>query len=85
LAALSAGGYLSAEELREFREHAPICADCRQSEADFVEIVRSGLPLTQCQIREYYDRVKYKPAKGARGRFLEQARRKGIRFSQEIE
>ena len=85
LAALCAGGYLSAEELREFREHALTCAECRQSEEDFAEIVECGLPLTHGPVREYYDKVKFKPADGARERFLQRARSEGIRFSPQIE
>ncbi len=85
LAALCAGGYLSAEELLEFREHARTCAQCRQSEEDFEEIVECGLPLTQGPVREFYDKMKFKPADGARERFLQRARNEGIRFSPQIE
>ena len=85
LAALCAGGYLSAEELQEFREHALTCAECRQSEEDFAEIVECGLPLTLGPVREYYDKMKFKPTEGARERFLQRARSEGIRFSPQIE
>jgi len=85
LAALCAGGYLSAEELKEFREHALTCAECRQSEEDFAEIVECGLPLTQGPIREFYDKIKFKPSEAARERFLQRARSEGIRFSPQIE
>ncbi len=85
LAALCAGGYLSAEELQEFREHALTCAECRQSEEDFADIVECGLPLTQGPVREFYDKVKFKPSEGARERFLQRARSEGIRFSPQIE
>ena len=85
LAALFAGGYLSEEEFREFREHAATCPECRQSEEDFIEIVEYGLPLTQSPVREFYERTKFKPAEGARERFLQRARSEGVRFSPQIE
>ena len=71
LAALAAGGYLSGEELRELREHTLVCEECEQSEADFAEIVRSGLPLTQSPVRELYEKMKSNPGEGARERFLQ--------------
>src|SRR3974377_87163 len=85
LAALCAGGYLSAEELQELREHALTCGECRQSEEDFAAIVECGLPLTQGPVREFYDKMKFKPSEGARERFRERARSEGIRFSPQIE
>ena len=85
LAALVAGGYLSAEELREFREHALVCEECRQTEADFVEIVRSGLPLTQSPIRKLYEKMNANPGEGARERFLQRAKSEGIRFSPKLD
>ena len=85
LAALCAGGYLSAEELQEFREHARTCAECQQSEEDFAEIVACGLPLTQSPVREFYDKMKFQPSEGARERFLQRARSEGIRFSPQTE
>ena len=85
LAALFAGGHLSEEELRDYREHALTCPECQQSEEDFSEIVQFGLPLTQSPIREFYDKVRFRPAAGSRERFLQCARREGIRFSPEIE
>ena len=85
LAALSAGGYLSEEELREYREHAITCTECQQSEEDFAEIVELGLPLTQSSVREMYDKLRFRPQVGARERFFERARAEGIRFSPEVE
>ena len=85
LAALSAGGYLSAEELGELREHVQTCEQCAEAEAEFIEVVRSGLPLTQSPMREFLDRARHKPEKGARERFLQQARREGIVFSSAID
>lgn len=84
LATLLAGGYLSAEELREFRQHALTCAECRQSEADFVLIARWGLPLAEGRVRRLYDRLKFKPPKGVRSRFLQRAKDKGIALSEDI-
>jgi hypothetical protein len=83
LAALSAGGHLAAEELLEFQEHASTCAECQRAEADFIEVVRSGLPLTQSPVREFYDRLKYRPEDGMRERFLRQARANGIAVAPE--
>ena len=61
------------------------CAECQQSEEDFAEIVECGLPLTQGPVREFYDKMKFKPSEGARERFLQRARTQGIRFSPQIE
>ena len=85
LAALSAGGYLSEEELREYREHSITCTECQQSEEDFAEIVELGLPLTQSSVREMYDKLRFRQQVGARERFFERARAEGIRFSPEVE
>ena len=85
LAALSAGGHLSAEELSELREHVQTCEHCAEAEAEFIEVVRSGLPLAQSAAREFLDKARNKPDKGARERFLRRAKAEGIVFSPAVE
>jgi len=85
LAALSAGGLLSEPEDAELREHTNACGDCRKTEQDFSELIRSRLPLTVGPIREFVNLIKTKPDRGMRGRFLERARRHGLVFSPQVE
>ena len=42
LAALSAGGFLSADETAELREHAKTCGECAKAERDFGEVLCRG-------------------------------------------
>jgi hypothetical protein len=84
LAALEAGGFLSNEEHIELREHAEVCIECQEAENDF-RLVRFGLPLTISPVRQFVDKVKARPDKGMRLRFLQRARVEGIVFSPEVE
>ena len=84
LAALSAGGHLSAEELREFHEHSVTCAECQQSEADFIFLVQHALPLTEGRVRRLFNLLRFKPPLGVRARFVRRARDKGIALSKDI-
>jgi hypothetical protein len=85
LAALKAGGFLSDEELLEFREHAKDCLECRKAEEEFGGLVRSGLPLTVSPVREFMDIARTRPDSGLRGRFLQRARLEGIAFSPNVD
>lgn len=84
LAALSAGGFLSENELQELREHARGCLECLESEQAFDELARSGLPLTMSPIREFLDRRQTQSDTCIRERFLKRARHEGIAFSPEV-
>lgn len=84
LAALQAGGFLSEAEQTELREHTKNCPECLKAEEEFNELVRSGLPLTVNRVREITDKMKARPDKGMRPRFLQRARLEGIVFSPEV-
>src|SRR5271156_1598929 len=85
LAALAASGLLSCEEQIALSEHAKDCAECRETEREFRTLVRSGLPQTVSPVREFMDKVRTRPDPGIRSRFLQRARREGIRFSPDVE
>src|SRR5271168_5341300 len=85
LAALEAGGFLSNEEHSALREHAQDCAECRKTHEEFRTIVRFGLPQTVSPFREFLQGVRTRPDPDIRSRFLQRARREGIRFSEDVE
>jgi hypothetical protein len=85
LTALDAGGYLSDQEYGELREHLAACAECRGTEREYRDLVRSGLPLVRGDRFDFTDKMKARPETGVRERFLERARREGIRFSPNVE
>src|SRR5690348_12565331 len=85
LTALAAGGFLSDQEIRELREHLAACAECRRSEREYRDLVRSGLPLVQSDRFDFMGKLKARPEAGARERFLERVRGEGIRFSLNVE
>lgn len=85
LAALEAGGFLSDTELIELREHTKDCLECLKADKEFSELTHSGLPQTVSSVREFVDKMKIRPDKGMRERFLQRARLEGIVFSPEIE
>jgi len=66
LAARSAGGLRSDPEHGELRKHTNACADCRNAQPKFSELIRSALPLTVAPVREFADRVKTKTDDGMR-------------------
>jgi regulator of replication initiation timing len=85
LTALAAGGDLSEQEWGVLREHLAACAECRRDEAQLRSLVRSGLPLTQGDFTGFVDKMKVRPDAGARERFLQRARREGVRFSSVVD
>lgn len=85
LTALAAGGFLSDEECHELRKHLLDCAECRQTQQEFRDLVRSGLPLSRSDLFSFVDKMRFTPEAGARERFLERARHEGIRFSPNVE
>jgi hypothetical protein len=84
LAALAAGGHLSAEELTDLQRHAKSCVQCKNAIAEFREVVRFGLPLTQSPFRRYINMITSRPDPGARERFIRRASLEGIAFSPEV-
>jgi len=85
LAALKAGGFLSAEELLELREHAKDCLECQRAEEEFGGVVCSGLPQMVSPVREFMDTAKTRPDNGIWERFLQRARLEGITFSPAVD
>jgi hypothetical protein len=84
LAALEAGGFLSDAELSELREHTKVCPDCLKVEREFLELARTGLPLTVSPFREFADKLRTRSDDGARSRFLRRARLDGVVFSPDL-
>ena len=85
LAALGAGGYLSDDECVELQQHTAVCVECRESQRDFTELARLGLPLTRSSLREFVDQVKTRPETGIRERFLQRARLEGVQLSRGVD
>ncbi len=85
LAALSAGGFLSDEEWLELHDHSAGCDECRHSEREFRDLVRSGLPLTRGRLLDFVGARDTRGAPGLRERFLSRARVEGIKFSAAVE
>src|SRR5271155_625824 len=85
LAALAASGLLSYEEQIALHEHTKDCAECRNAAEEFRTIVCVGLPQTVSPVREFLDKVRTRPDPDMRSRFLQRARREGIRFSPDVE
>lgn len=84
LAALSAAGLLSEQEVTELRDHSQACPQCRDAEKDYCEIFRLGLPLTAGSVGEFLRQRKVRTDSGSRYRFLALARREGVAFSPEV-
>jgi hypothetical protein len=85
LAALAAGGYLSADEYREFREHLKNCPWCHQTLGELSEIFQVGLPLTRGTLHDFTDKLKATPSTTLRDQFLRQATLSGAQFSSAVE
>jgi hypothetical protein len=84
LAALAAGGQLSGQELQDFQRHSANCSECRNSLAEFEEIVHFGLPLLQSPFRRSINMITSRPDPGARERFIRRASLEGVAFSPEV-
>lgn len=84
LAALSAGGFLSDQESSDLTEHLKLCSKCREAQAEFRELVGSGLPLGMSPIKSFMQRMRTRHDNGARARFLQRASSEGIVFSADV-
>jgi len=84
LAALAAGGHLSAEDLTDLQRHAEACAQCKNAIAEFREIVHFGLPVVESRFRRSINMIMSRPDPGARERFIRRASLEGIAFSPEV-
>jgi hypothetical protein len=85
LAALAAGGYLDGEELSDFQRHWETCAQCRNTVAQFGELVHFGLPLVQSRYRQGISMITSRTNRGATERFLKRASAQGIEFSRDVQ
>jgi hypothetical protein len=84
LAALSAGGFLSDQEALDLTEHLKACPKCREAQAEFREVVGSGLPLAMGPIKLFMERMRTRHDIRVRARFLQRASSEGIVFSAEV-
>jgi hypothetical protein len=85
LAALAAAGYLSDQERQELLEHLTSCEECRNAERAFGDIIRCLWPA-RSQLHQLVDALKDLPNdEELRARFLERARREGIKLSSEAQ
>src|SRR5277367_2196186 len=84
LAALGAGGHLSASEIEDLHSHLETCAECNNAVEEFREIVDFGLPLTQSRLRRGIDMILARPDPGSRERFIRKASLEGITFSSDV-
>jgi hypothetical protein len=84
LAALSAGGHLCADEMKDVQRHLETCAECKNVTAEFRDIVHFGLPLTSSRFRRRIDMILARPDPGARERFIRRASLEGITFSPDV-
>lgn len=83
LAALAAAGFLSDEEREELLEHVRSCVECRNAERAFGDIIRCLWPVRN-KLHQMVDALKDLPNdEELRARFLERARREGIKLSGE--
>jgi hypothetical protein len=85
LAALMAGGHLSAEERSDLHKHLMSCADCSHALEEFSELSHFGLPLAQGNIRQGFNLITTRLNPGAKERFIERAKLEGVVFSPEVE
>ena len=81
---MAAGGYLSEEELSDLQRHAEACAGCRNTRAEFRELVHSGLPLTESRLHRIVGMAMNRPDPGATERFIQRASKEGISFSRDV-
>jgi hypothetical protein len=84
LAALAEAGELGDEELGDLQGHAENCAQCKETAAEFRELVHFGLPMAKGRIRQHINMIISRPYPGATQRFLRRASLEGVAFSQAI-
>ncbi len=86
ICALAALGEVSAEELAELEAHLDVCPACRREYSEYRELVHNRLPLAAALPEPKHKlSISFLGEDGVRGRFFAEARRRGFRFSDEVE
>jgi Anti-sigma-K factor rskA, C-terminal/Putative zinc-finger len=86
ICALAALGTVSAEELTELQAHLDVCPACRREYSEYRELVHNRLPLAAVLPEPKHKlSISFLGEDGVRGRFFAEARRRGFRFSEEVE
>jgi Anti-sigma-K factor rskA, C-terminal len=86
ICALAALGAVSAEELTELQAHLDVCLACRREYSEYRELVHNRLPLAAALPEPKHKlSISFFGEDGVRGRFFAEARRRGFRFSDEVE
>jgi len=86
ICALAALGEVSAEELTELEAHLDVCPACRREYSEYRELVHNRLPLAAALPEPKHKlSISFLGEDGVRGRFFAEARRRGFRFSDEVE
>jgi len=92
LSALAALGEVSVEELTELQAHLDVCLACRREYGEYRELVHNRLPLAAVLPEpkhkfsiSFLGPVLPALGNGVRERFFAEARRRGFRFSEEVE
>jgi Anti-sigma-K factor rskA, C-terminal len=86
ICALAALGEVSAEELTGLQAHLDVCPACRREYSEYRELVHNRLPLAAALPEPKHKlSISFLGEDGLRGRFFAEARRRGFRFSEEVE
>jgi predicted nucleic acid-binding Zn-ribbon protein len=86
ICALAALGAVSAEELTELQAHLDVCPACRREYSEYRELVHNRLPLAAALPKPKHKlSISFLGEDGVRGRFFAEARRRGFRFSEDVE
>jgi len=86
ISALAALGAVSTEELTELQAHLDVCPACRGEYSEYRELVQYRLPLVAALPEPKHKlSISFLGEDGVRGRFFAEARRRGFRFSEEVE
>jgi len=84
--ALAALGEVSAEEFTEMQAHLDVCLVCRREYVEYQELVHNRLPLAAALPEPKHKLfISFLGEDGVRGRFFAEARRRGFRFSEDVE
>jgi hypothetical protein len=86
ICALAAIGEVSEEELTELEAHLDACPTCRREYGEYRELVHNRLPLAAVPPEPKHKlSISFLGEDGVRGRFFDEARQRGFRFSEEVE